>query len=132
MIARMRLPKPRGPVSAALCADLSAGSTSSPRTLAAAEGLAATGADPLTDEDLQLSLAICYELHYRGFEDVDDGWEWQPDLLRLRAGLEDRHLAALPELVLPVAVIDDPVHQQLTAVGGVDDLPLPFRERARH
>src|SRR3954449_10684923 len=132
MTARMRLPKPRGPVSAALCADLSAGSTLSPRTLAAAEGLAAAAPDPLTDEDLQLALAICYELHYRGFEDVDDGWEWQPDLLRLRAVLEDRHLAALRELVLPVAVTDDPVDQQLTAVIAADDGPSLSRYLARH
>ena len=37
--------------------------------------------DALTDEDLQLSLAVCYELHYRGFDEVADGWEWDPALL---------------------------------------------------
>ena len=31
----------------------------------------------------------CYELHYRGFAGVAAGWEWDPDLLRLRAALED-------------------------------------------
>jgi len=51
-------------------------------------------ADPY-GEDLQLALYLCYELHYRGFEDVDDGWEWDPGLLRLRAALEQRFLAAL-------------------------------------
>ena len=37
----------------------------------------------MTDEDLQLTLAICYELHYRGFDGVDDAWEWDPELLSL-------------------------------------------------
>ena len=44
--------------------------------------------DPVTDEDLQLSLWMLYELHYRGFEDVDDHWEWSPGLLAARRELE--------------------------------------------
>ncbi|MEO7837277.1 MAG: iron-containing redox enzyme family protein, partial [Acidimicrobiales bacterium] len=39
-------------------------------------------------DDLQLALYICYELHYRSFAEVDDDWEWHPDLLRFRARLE--------------------------------------------
>jgi hypothetical protein len=46
-------------------------------------------------EDLQLALHMCYELHYRGFDGVDAGWEWDPELLRLRAELEQVFLAAL-------------------------------------
>jgi hypothetical protein len=34
------------------------------------------GADPLADEDLQLALYLCYELHYRGLPEVDERWEW--------------------------------------------------------
>ena len=30
-----------------------------------------------------------YELHYRGFEGVDERWEWEPSLLALRSVLED-------------------------------------------
>lgn len=45
--------------------------------------------------DLQLSLAVCYELHYRGFRGVDPAWEWNPGLLYLRAQLEDAFLAAV-------------------------------------
>jgi hypothetical protein len=56
--------------------------------------------DPLVDEDLQLSLYLCYELHYRGLPGVDDRWEWEPSLLRLRAVLEqlfeEALLAAVP------------------------------------
>ena len=44
--------------------------------------------DPLGDEDVQLALYICYELHYRGLPGVDDRWEWEPSLLALRRQLE--------------------------------------------
>jgi hypothetical protein len=131
MIAPMRLPKPRGPLSAALCADLTDGRTLGPSTLATAETLTAAATDPLTDDDLQLSLAICYELHYRGFDGVDDAWEWDPELLRLRGLLEARHLAALQALVTPVEVTDEPVDQQLTAVIAADDGPSLSRYLAR-
>jgi hypothetical protein len=51
-----------------------------------------------TDDDLQLALWCCYELHYRGFDDVDDGWEWHPAITGFRGLLERRWLAALREL----------------------------------
>ncbi|MFZ3474853.1 iron-containing redox enzyme family protein [Streptomyces sp. 4.24] len=51
-------------------------------------------ADPV-GEDLQLALYLLYELHYRGFEGVDDEREWDPDLLRLRQAMETRFLHAL-------------------------------------
>ncbi|AQU65314.1 iron-containing redox enzyme family protein [Streptomyces niveus] len=57
-------------------------------------GSAAGGAHPY-GEDLHLALYLCYELHYRGFRGVDPDWEWNPELLRLRAELERRFLAAL-------------------------------------
>ena len=44
--------------------------------------------DVLADEDLQLALYVMYELAYRGFEGVDDDWEWDPELLTCRAVLE--------------------------------------------
>jgi len=52
-----------------------------------------------TDADLQLTLAICYELHYSGFDGVSDRWEWNPALLALRARLEHHFEAALEDLV---------------------------------
>ncbi|MFC8074482.1 iron-containing redox enzyme family protein [Streptomyces sp. NPDC057307] len=55
---------------------------------------AAGQADPYGD-DLHLALYLCYELHYRGFQGVDPAWEWDPELLRLRAALETRFLDAL-------------------------------------
>jgi hypothetical protein len=41
-------------------------------------------ADLLTDDDVQLALYVMYELHYRGFDGVDDDWEWDPELLGVR------------------------------------------------
>ena len=45
--------------------------------------------------DVQLSLYVSYELHYRGFAEVDPEWEWNPALLHLRARLEDAFLTAV-------------------------------------
>lgn len=39
-------------------------------------------------EDLQLSLYLCYELHYQGLPEVSDDWEWDPSLLGFRQNLE--------------------------------------------
>jgi len=55
--------------------------------------------DVLADEDLQLSLYICYELHYRGLTGVDDNWEWDASLLSLRGALEETFERALREAV---------------------------------
>lgn len=51
------------------------------------------------DQDLQLALWCCYELHYRGFEDVDDGWEWHPAILGFRASLEQRWIGGLSAFI---------------------------------
>jgi hypothetical protein len=45
--------------------------------------------------DLQLALSMCYELHYRGFAGVDPLWEWNPDLLHLRADIERAFLTGV-------------------------------------
>jgi len=118
----MQLPEPRGPLGDALSADLSGGTAVSPRTLDLAGRVAAT-ADPLHDEDLQLSLAVAYELHYRGFDDVADEWEWEPGLLRLRALLERPHLAALRDLTGLPTPTGEPIDRQLTALIAADDGP---------
>src|SRR3954452_6822969 len=70
--------------------------------------------DTLGDEDLQLALYCCYELHYRGFDGVDDGWEWEPSLLALRARLEAEFEGALEAVVPPL----DPA--ELPAAGEMD------------
>jgi hypothetical protein len=86
-------PAPRGPWTEALLALLG---TSEPRlaSLPDSESL-----DPLGDDDMQLALYLCYELHYAGIEGVDDRLEWNPVVLMLRAALETEFEQALRELV---------------------------------
>lgn len=83
------LPEPRGPLSEAVVTTLSRDEPAG--TLPSVE---AKRADPYGD-DLALALHTCYELHYRGFRAVSATWEWDPDLLRLRAALERTFLNAL-------------------------------------
>jgi hypothetical protein len=130
----MRLPEPRGPLSAALSADLVGGTTLSAATVQLARDLPAFDepAAVLTDDDVQLSLAVCYELHYRGFEGVDEGWEWDPDLLAVRRELEAHHLAGLRALVPPPAVTGEPIDRQLADVIAADDGPSLSRWLARN
>ena len=84
------LPSSRGEISEALLAALAR----PPHALAPIE--VPDMEDPLADEDLQLSLYLCYELHYRGLPGVDERWEWEPALLELRRRLEAPFEAALP------------------------------------
>jgi len=82
------LPSPRGPLSGLVLAALRSAPGSLPAAdVAEVEPVAVP--DPLADDDLHLALYCCYELHYRGFDGVDERWEWDPSLLRLRALLED-------------------------------------------
>ena len=132
MIGSMQLPEPRGPLSDTLCHDLVTRTALSATTIERADRLAAGGACALTDEDLQISLAVLYELHYRGFDGVSEDWEWEPSLLRLRAGLERRHLAALRELVGPIEVTEESIDRQLTALIAADDGPSLSSFMAKH
>jgi hypothetical protein len=55
----------------------------------------------LSDEDFQLALYLCYELHYRGLPGVDERWEWDPSLLAVRMTLEEAFEGALRRAVTP-------------------------------
>ncbi|HKO27621.1 MAG TPA: iron-containing redox enzyme family protein [Solirubrobacteraceae bacterium] len=98
------LPSPRGPVTERLLTGLA----HLPGSLDA--GALPRSHDPLTDEDLQLALYLCYELHYRGLPGVDDEWEWDPGLLafrgRLERAFEGALLAAVPPPSDPVPAAD--------------------------
>jgi hypothetical protein len=119
----MKLPQARGRVSAALAEAL----LSPPHTLpdvgeafATDEGLVET----LLDEDLQLTLFICYELHYRGWDGVDPEWEWEPSLLALRAVAERRFDQALRSLVGPLpTTAPEEIGRALTDLVAADDAP---------
>jgi hypothetical protein len=122
MLWTMRLPEPRGPLGEALFPDLESRTALSPTTVERADRLGGV-ADALTDDDLQLTLAVCYELHYRGFDGVSEDWEWDPALLRLRSGLERQHLAALRESTDPHPPTGESVDRQLAALIAADDGP---------
>jgi hypothetical protein len=92
-------------------------------------------ADPLADDDLQLALYVCYELHYRGFDAVDERWEWEPSLLALRAELEARFERALEDAVPPLDPRDLPAAAEmdvaLRAIADADDGPSLSRHLER-
>jgi len=74
------LPSPRGPLSAFIISALHR----QPRTLGPTPHV--VGIDALSDDDFELALYLCYEIHYGAVS--DSGWEWDPDLLKFRAELE--------------------------------------------
>ncbi|MEV7964572.1 iron-containing redox enzyme family protein [Sphaerisporangium sp. NPDC088356] len=78
----MRLPLSRGPITSYLFERLI-------RPAHEIDPLPVSPVDaPLHDDDLQLALFVCYELHYQGIDGVDESWEWNPSLLAARAKLE--------------------------------------------
>jgi hypothetical protein len=74
------LPRPRGPLSAAVIAALQR----TPGSLGETPPIG--DVDPLSDDDFGLALYLCYEVHYRGAGQAD--WEWDPGLLRFRGEME--------------------------------------------
>lgn len=123
----MKLPSPRGPISEYLVALLG----EVPRGIGQVPARAAAG-DPLEDEDLQLSLYVLYELHYRSFAGVDDRWEWEPSLLELRRGLE-RVFEGRLEAAAPVRVDveAETVGDALVRLAGADEGPSLSRHLER-
>jgi hypothetical protein len=101
------LPHPRGEISAALLDALQ----QPVHPLLAP--VYAPPADALSDQDLQLGLYLCYELHYRGLPGVADAWEWEPSLLALRRDLETAFEAALADAVPQPAAPDRPEEMDL-------------------
>src|SRR4051794_34962904 len=83
--------------------------------------------DPIGDDDLQLALYVCYELHYRGFDGVDEGWEWEPSLLGLRRELEAEFEQALEREVPRDAGASLPAPEEmdvaLRAIADADEGP---------
>jgi hypothetical protein len=122
-MAQQALPSARGPLSEFLIESL----RDPPGTLAHVPAPAG-GA---LSEDQQLSLYLLYELHYRGFPEVDQGWEWQSGLLALRAELEADFEACLHEQV-PRPEADPPrVGETIMRLVDEDDAPQlsTFMER---
>jgi hypothetical protein len=75
--------------------------------------------EPEDDDDLQVALWTLYELHYRGFEDVDPRREWDPDLIALRSGLEatfEEQLRALAASRFGALLEPDPAEDVVAAL----------------
>lgn len=86
------LPSPRGPLTEGLFGYLQL------RSQVVPGAVDMIGDDPLADDDFQLALYCCYELHYRGFSLCRD-FEWDPTVLRLRTELEGSFEDALRNAV---------------------------------
>jgi hypothetical protein len=87
------------------------------------------------DDDLQLALWCGYELHYRGFDDVDERWEWNPAVIGFRATLEERWLASLRGYAghgaVPSAAVADRLTGLARRTGGPDLSAYLAREADR-
>lgn len=105
-----RLPRARGPITEQLLDHLlHRPHEISPLPLAAEP-------DPLHDDDAALALYLFYEQHYLGLPGVDEGWEWNPSLLRERHRLEEAFADQVVDLVgpAPIALSRDEVKRELT------------------
>ncbi|WP_042391643.1 iron-containing redox enzyme family protein [Streptacidiphilus carbonis] len=97
-----QLPPARGPLSGQLVDLLRSGPDTPVRA-----GAAPAGAHDAWGEDVQLALYLCYELHYRGFQEVDPETEWDPRVLELRRPLEQGFLDAVRDALGTVPSLDD-------------------------
>jgi hypothetical protein len=79
--------------------------------------------DQLDDDDLQMALYLCYELHYSGLQGVDDRMEWSPLVLMFRAALESEFEAAIRALVPDVEPSHAEVGDELQALVREDQGP---------
>jgi hypothetical protein len=85
-------------------------------------GLLSLVEDPLGDDDLQLALYLCFELHYRSFPNVDPAWEWDPTLLAVRAVLERTFFDSLEAELGPGDPVDPTtVGEELFRLESEDD-----------
>ena len=117
----MRLPEPSGALSSQVIDALKcpAAVGSFPPGPASYEG------DCLDDADFQLALWVLYELHYEGFEDCDEEWEWHPASVAYLRALETVFLDALRAAgPIPATAPDAPMHERIetlvAAVPGAD------------
>lgn len=124
----MHLPVPRGDLSRELSNALLCNPSGehAANLATVATGRLASASDVLDDGDLQLSLFMLYELHYRGFAGVDDRWEWNPGLISLRTQIEEAFEQALREAAGPVPSVEpssSEVAQALFALAASDAGP---------
>ncbi|HEU4677082.1 MAG TPA: iron-containing redox enzyme family protein [Motilibacteraceae bacterium] len=95
----MLLPPCRGPLSEAVITAMRSGDVVGPRlrrlARRAVEASREESRDPLVDDDVQLTLAVLYEPHFRGFDDAAEDLEWNAALISVRQVLEAAFDAAV-------------------------------------
>lgn len=77
----------------------------------------------LVDDDAQLALFLCYEIHFRGLPGVDDR-EWDPEVLAFRLSLEHLFEAALRREVFVKPVSPAGVPDELRRIDSTSTMPL--------
>jgi hypothetical protein len=112
------LPDPRGPWTESLYALLDQPTSNTVPIMPALRSDAV-----LHDDDLQMALYLCYELHYAELTGVDERLEWSPVVLMLRASLEAAFEAALSAEVRAFDTGSVPVGQVLQQLVRDDDGP---------
>src|SRR6201986_2043171 len=132
----MKLPPPRGRLSAWLVTTLTSADPAAQRHEPAPPVHALVPHRPAWhDDDLQLALWCGYELHYRGFDDVDERWEWNPAVIAFRGTLEQRWLASLRGLgeheAVPAAEVAGTLAGLSGPPGGADLSGYLAREASR-
>lgn len=124
----MQLPPPRGPLSSWLSRRLEGRDNQ----LVPAIARRSTRAEPAwNDDDLQLALWCTYELHYRGFDDIDPQWQWDPQIIAFRTELE-RPWTAWLEANCRTEPTGEPVADQLRRLIDTDDGPRLAAYLRRH
>jgi hypothetical protein len=115
---RIALPPCRGPWTEALYRLLRSRNATELGELVEADSL-----DTLANDDLQMALYLCYELHYAELEGVDDRMEWSPLVLMLRAALEQEFERAVSKLVPGGPQIEPEIGQELQRLVREDQGP---------
>ena len=123
------LPQPRGRLSEAVVQRLGGDFLERLPSWPDADPADQSGAQAWADE--ALSLWVIHELSYRGFTDVDERWEWHPDLLALRWRLEGGLEQRLRKRVSTMETSEDFV-ADLARLIAEDDGPSLARHMQRH
>ena len=106
----IRLPAPRGELSRWVLGHLTGGTKPAPR-VGSADGFG---------DDLQLALYLCDELHFRDLPGVPPNVEWDPEIIRFRASLEQQFEVSLRANIAarPVGPLDRVIPDLIEADDG--------------
>jgi hypothetical protein len=113
----IRLPAVRGPWTRQLY-DLLLGEAVEPDAY-----VRPTTASAIDDDDLQMALYLCYELHYARVDGVDDRMEWSPLVLMFRAALEHEFECGLHAVLADADGEHDQVGEELQRLVREDQGP---------